>query len=143
MYWLLEAANYSQPAAPVEWKVRDVAPAERDPSVGKRQQPGDDVDQSGFARSVGADNSKNVAWLQAEADLVEDLEPAKLFGNGIDMKLAPVGRILGSNGCCFGHVSYPISDPAARPRGLRAAGSVSPSKLMQTCAAARGGTWSD
>ena len=65
-----------------------------DPTRCRRKQPGDDVDQRGLPRPIGADQADDLTLIELQADIVQRAQTNEVLGDAFDGKAA-MGRSSG------------------------------------------------
>ena len=74
--WLLREVAESAPRAPVHRHARDVLAVEHHPAVVGCHHPDDHAEARGLAGAVGAEQTDDLTFANADADAVDDLAAA-------------------------------------------------------------------
>src|SRR5581483_3904703 len=84
--WLhdLESARDAEPRQFVRWPAGHVLPGVADAAFAGTHKTGDDREQSGLARPVGANESGDAMRLCGKRSRVDGLEPAEPAGHAVD-----------------------------------------------------------
>ena len=62
----------------------NVVTIKNDLSGGGREGSGDNIEEGGLSRTIGADEPEDLAGPEGKGDIVERPQPAKILGNFID-----------------------------------------------------------
>ena len=119
---VLKGPGHAQGGDLVRFPALDGMPQEGDGPAADRQGPGNEVEERGFARTVGADHRLDTALVHLEADVVDRVQAAKPL----------VDRIQGQYRVST-HDRAPEKRPRSRRRRLRmpsGANSITPIRIM-------------
>ena len=77
---------------------RQVAPAERDRSGSRREEAGDQAQGGGLAAAAGAEKRDELAGLDREREVFENLGRPVMGGDGVDVEWLCHGKLLRKKG---------------------------------------------